>query len=255
MDFELSDELIAVRDLAREFAEKEMAPTAAKDDKEKNFRADLVRKMGELGFYGTMIPETYGGNGLGFLAMVLITEEIARVHSAMRVAINMQIGPAVTLLQFGSEEQKKRFIPGLVSGETIGCFAITEADAGSDVAGMRTVAKKDGDHYLLNGNKIFITNAPVTTGGLVYAYTDRAQKHRGMTAFYADWNQPGLARKPMETLGAHCSPLGELSFDNFPIPVANRLGNEGDGFKICMWQLNQTRLNCAAGALGVARAA
>ena len=255
MDFELSEDLIAVRDLAREFAEKEIAPTAAKDDKEKTFRGDLVKKMGELGFYGTMIPENYGGNGLGFLAMVLITEEIARVHSAMRVAINMQIGPALTLLQFGTEEQKQKFIPPLLSGETIGCFAITEPDAGSDVAGMRTVASKDGDHYLLNGNKIFISNAPVTNGGLVYAYTDRAQKHRGMTAFYAELSQPGLARKPMETLGAHCSPLGELTFDNFPIPAANRLGNEGDGFKICMWQLNQTRLNCAAGALGVARAA
>ncbi len=255
MDFELSDELIAVRELAREFAEKEIAPTAARDDKEQNFRGDLVRKMGELGFYGTMIPEGYGGNGLGFLAMVLITEEIARVHSAMRVAINMQIGPAVTLLQFGTEEQKKKFIPGLVSGQTIGCFAITESDAGSDVAGMRTLAQKDGDRYLLNGNKIFITNAPVTNGGLVYAYTDRAQKHRGMSAFFADWSQPGLTRRSIETLGANASPLGELIFDNFPIPAANRLGNEGDGFKICMWQLNQTRLNCAAGALGVARAA
>jgi len=120
---------------------------------------------------------------------------------------------------------------------------------------MRTVAKKDGDNYLLNGSKIYITNAPVTTGGLVYAYTNRAQKHRGMSAFYADWNQPGLARKSMETLGALCSPIGELTFDNFRVPTANRLGNEGDGFKICMWQLNQTRLNCAAGALGVARAA
>ncbi len=255
MDFELSDELIAVRDLAREFAEKEIAPTAAKDDKEKSFRPDLIKKMGELGFYGTLIPEGYGGNGLGFLAMVLITEEIARVHSAMRVAINMQIGPAVTLLQFGSEEQKKKFIPGLISGDTIGCFAITESDAGSDVAGMRTVAKREGDHYLLNGNKIFITNAPVTNGGLVYAYTDRAQKHRGMTAFYADWSQRGLSRRSIETLGALCSPLGELIFDNFAIPAANLLGKEGDGFKICMWQLNQTRLNCAAGALGVARAA
>ena len=255
MDFELSDELIAVRDLAREFAEKEIAPTAAKDDKEQNFRGDLVRKMGELGFYGTMIPEAYGGSALGFLAMVLITEEIARVHSAMRVAINMQIGPALTLLQFGSEEQKKKFIPGLVSGETIGCFAITEADAGSDVAGMRTTATRKGDDYLINGNKIWISNGPVTNGGLVYAYTDRTQKHRGMSAFYGDWSGPGLARKPLETMGAHCSPLGELTFDNFPIPVANRLGNEGDGFKICMWQLNQTRLNCAAGALGVARAA
>jgi glutaryl-CoA dehydrogenase (non-decarboxylating) len=255
MDFELSEELVAVRDLARDFAEKEMAPTAAKDDKEKNFRGDLVKKMGELGFYGTMIPDAYGGNELGFLAMVLITEEIARVHSAMRVAINMQIGPALTLLQFGTEEQKKKFIPGLVSGETIGCFAITEPDAGSDVAALRTTASKDGDHYRLNGSKLWISNGPVTTGGLVYAYTDRSQKHRGMSAFYTEWNQPGLSRRTLETLGAHCSPLGELTFENFPIPAANRLGNEGDGFKICMWQLNQTRLNCAAGALGVARAA
>ena len=255
MDFELSEELTAVRDLAREFAEKEIAPSAARDDKEKNFRRDLVRKMGELGFYGSVIPETYGGNGLGFLAMVLITEEIARVHSAMRVAINMQIGPAMTVLHFGAEDQKKKFIPPLMSGEKIGCFAITEPDAGSDVAALRTTATKNGDNYLLNGSKIFISNAPVTDNGLVYAYTDRSQKHRGMSAFFADWKQPGLTRKPLETLGAHCSPLGELIFDNFPVPVANRLGNEGDGFKICMWQLNQTRLNCAAGALGVARAA
>jgi glutaryl-CoA dehydrogenase (non-decarboxylating) len=255
MDFELSEELAAVRDLAREFAEKEIAPTAARDDKEKNFRRDLVRKMGELGFYGSVIPETYGGNGLGFLAMVLITEEIARVHSAMRVAINMQIGPAMTVLHFGTEDQKKQFIPPLMSGEKIGCFAITEPDAGSDVAALRTTATKNGDNYLLNGSKIFISNAPVTDSGLVYAYTDRSQKHRGMSAFFADWKQPGLTRKPLETLGAHCSPLGELIFDNFPVPMANRLGNEGDGFKICMWQLNQTRLNCAAGALGVARAA
>ena len=255
MDFDLSEELIAVRDLAREFAEKEIAPTAAKDDKEKTFRNDLVRKMGELGFYGTMIPEAYGGNDMGFLAMVLITEEIAKAHSAMRVAINMQIGPALTLLQFGTEEQKQRFIPGLVSGETIGCFAITESDAGSDVAAMRTTATRDGDRYLLNGAKLWISNGPVTNGGLVYAYTDRSQKHRGMSAFFAELNQPGLTRRTLETMGAHCSPLGELTFGNFPIPAANLLGREGGGFAICMWQLNQTRLNCAAGALGVARAA
>jgi glutaryl-CoA dehydrogenase (non-decarboxylating) len=255
MDFELSEELIAVRDVAREFAEKEIAPSAAKDDKEKNFRPDLIKKMGELGFYGTMIPESYGGNGLGFLAMVLVTEEIARAHSAMRVAINMQIGPAVTVLQFGTEEQKRKFIPGLLSGDTIGCFAITESDAGSDVAAMRTTATRSGDNYLLNGGKLWISNGPVTNGGLVYAYTDKTQKHRGMSAFFADWKEPGLTRRTLETMGAHCSPLGELTFENFRIPAANRLGNEGDGFKVCMWQLNQTRLNCAAGALGVARAA
>jgi glutaryl-CoA dehydrogenase (non-decarboxylating) len=219
MDFELSEELIAARDLAREFAGKEIAPTAARDDKEKNFRPDLVKKMGELGFYGSVIPEKYGGNGLGFLAMVLITEEIARVHSAMRVAINMQIGPAVTVLQFGTEEQKNEFIPPLMSGEHIGCFAITEPDAGSDVAALRTTATKDGDRYLLNGSKLWISNAPVTNSGLVYAYTDRTQKHRGMTAFYANWDRPGLTRKPLETLGAHCSPIGELIFVKFPIIV------------------------------------
>src|ERR1700752_646142 len=144
MDFQLSEELIAVRDLAREFAEKEIAPTAVKDDKEHNFRKDLLLKMGELGFFGSVIPEKYGGNGLGFLAMVLITEEIARVHSAMRVAINMQMGPALALLQFGTEEQKKKWIPPLVQGDVIGCVAITEPDAGSDVAGMRTTATKEG---------------------------------------------------------------------------------------------------------------
>ena len=231
MDFDLSDELIAVRDLAREFAEKEIAPTAAKDDKEKNFRGDLVRKMGELGFYGTMIPETYGGNGLGFLAMVLITEEIARAHSAMRVGINMQIGPALTLLQFGTEEQKKKFIPGLVSGETIGCFAITEADAGSDVAAMRTTATKDGENYLLNGSKLWISNGPVTNGGLVYAYTDGRKNIAACSAFYADWNQSGLSRRTLETMGAHCSPLGELTFDNFPLPSVESSGQRRRRFQ------------------------
>jgi glutaryl-CoA dehydrogenase (non-decarboxylating) len=255
MDFELSEELIAVRDVAREFAEKEIAPTAAKDDKEHNFRKDLLLKMGELGFFGSVIPENYGGNGLGFLAMVLITEEIARVHSAARVAINMQIGPALALLQFGNEEQKKKWIPPLLRGEFVGCFAITEPDAGSDVSAIRTTATRKDGGYLINGTKLWISNAPVADGGLVYAYTDRSQKHRGLSAFYTSFDQPGLTRRALETMGAHASPIGELTFENFQLSSDNLLGKEGDGFKVCMWQLNQTRLNCAAGALGVARAA
>ena len=255
MDFQLSEELIAVRDLAREFAEKEIAPTAAKDDKEHNFRKDLLLKMGELGFFGSVIPEKYGGNGLGFLAMVLITEEVARVHSAVRVAINMQIGPALALLQFGSEEQKKKWIPPLLRGEFVGCFAITEPDAGSDVSAIRTAATRKNNGYVINGTKLWISNAPVADGGLVYAYTDKSQKHRGLSAFYATFDQPGLTRRALETMGAHASPIGELTFENFPLSGENLLGKEGDGFKVCMWQLNQTRLNCAAGALGVARAA
>ena len=255
MDFDLSDELVAAQELARDFAEKEIGPTAAKDDKEHTFRRDLVSKMGELGFYGCVIPESYGGNGLGFLALALITEEIARVHSAMRVFMNMQVGPALTLLRFGSEELKKRWIPPLIRGESVGCFAITEPDAGSDVAAMRTTAVRDGDSYALNGSKIWISNAPVADSALIYAVTDRSQKHRGISAFYADLNQPGVSRRALDALGVHASPLGELTFENFRVPAENLIGNEGEGFKICMWQLNQTRLSCAAGALGVARAA
>ncbi|MEK6563028.1 MAG: glutaryl-CoA dehydrogenase Acd [Candidatus Binatota bacterium] len=255
MDFDLSDELVAAQELARDFAEKEIAPTAAKDDKEHTFRRDLVSKMGELGFYGCVIPESYGGNGLGFLALALITEEIARVHSAMRVFMNMQVGPALALLRFGSEELKKRWIPPLIRGESVGCFAITEPDAGSDVAAMRTTAVRDGDSYTLNGSKIWISNAPVADSALIYAVTDRSQKHRGISAFYADLHQPGVSRRSLDALGVHASPLGELTFDNFRVPAENLIGKEGEGFKICMWQLNQTRLSCAAGALGVARAA
>ncbi|MEK7228498.1 MAG: glutaryl-CoA dehydrogenase Acd [Candidatus Binatota bacterium] len=255
MDFDLSDELVAAQELARDFAEKEIGPTAAKDDKEHTFRRDLISKMGELGFYGCVIPESYGGSGLGFLALALITEEIARVHSAMRVFMNMQVGPALTLLRFGSEELKKRWIPPLIRGESVGCFAITEPDAGSDVAAMRTTAVRDGDSYTLNGSKIWISNAPVADSALIYAVTDRSQKHRGISAFYADLHQPGVSRRALDALGVHASPLGELTFENFRVPAENLIGNEGEGFKICMWQLNQTRLSCAAGALGVARAA
>jgi glutaryl-CoA dehydrogenase (non-decarboxylating) len=255
MDFELPEELAEVKKLARDFAEKEITPSAAKDDREHIFRKDLVVKMGELGFYGCLIPEEFGGNGLGFLAHTLISEEIARAHSAIRVYINMQAGPAVTLFEFGNEEQKKNYLAGLLSGESIGLFAITEPDAGSDVAAMKTTAKRDGKDYLINGTKIWITNATVADAGVIFAYTNRAEKHRGMSAFYADLNQPGVSRRDLDKLGAHASPTGELTFDNFRVPAENLIGQAGDGFKICMRHLNHTRLGCAAGAVGLARAA
>ncbi|HEV8726003.1 MAG TPA: glutaryl-CoA dehydrogenase Acd [Candidatus Binatia bacterium] len=255
MDFELPEELAEVQKLARDFSEKEIAPTAAKDDREHLFRKDLVSKMGELGFYGCLIPEQYGGNGLGFLAHTLISEEIARVHSAIRVYLNMQAGPAVTIYEFSNEEQKKKYLPGLLSGESVGLFAITEPDAGSDVAAMKTTARRDSNNYLLNGTKIWITNATVATSGVIFAYTDRSQKHRGMSAFYAELNRPGVTRRDLDKLGAHSSPTGELTFDNFSVPADNLIGQEGDGFKICMRHLNHTRLGCAAGAVGLAKAA
>ena len=255
MDFDLSEELAAVRELAREFAEKEIAPAAAKDDREHIFRKDLVAKMGELGFYGCVIPEEYGGTQLGSMALALISEEIARVHSAIRVYINMQAGPALTLLKAGTEEQKKRWIPPLIRGETISCFAITEPDAGSDVAAMRTTAVRNGDGYILNGTKTWISNAMVADAGVVFAYTDRSQKHHGMSAFFVELNQPGVSRRDMDKMGAHASPTGELAFENIHVPRESLIGREGEGFKLCMWHLNHTRLSCAAGAVGVARAA
>ena len=254
MDFELPEELAEVQKLAHDFADKEIAPTAAADDRDHLFRKDLVRKMGDLGFYGCLVPEEYGGNGLGFLAHVLISEEIARVHSAIRVYLNMQAGPAVTLCESGNEEQKKKYLPDLLSGKSIGLFAITEPDAGSDVAAMKTTAKRGSTGFLLNGTKIWITNATVANSGVIFAYTDRAKKHHGMSAFYVDLNQPGLTRRDLDKLGAHASPTGELTFDNFLIPEDNLIGNEGDGFKICMRHLTHTRLGCAAGAIGLARA-
>jgi glutaryl-CoA dehydrogenase (non-decarboxylating) len=255
MEFDLPEELIAVRNLAREFAEKEIAPTTVKDDQEHFFRRELVTKMGELGFFGCVIPEEYGGTNLGYMAQALITEEIARVHSAVRVHINLQLGPALALVQYGSEEQKKKWIPALIGGEVIGCFAITEPNTGSDVASITTTATKGEQGYRLRGTKAWISNAPVADIALVYAYTDKAQRHHGMSTFIVELNQPGVSRRTLEKLGGHASPTGELTFDDVIVPADYRIGPEGEGFKICMWQLNQTRFNCAAGALGVARAA
>ena len=255
MDFQLDEEQQAIQEAARKFAEKEVGPTVDEDDREHRFRKDLVRKMGELGFFGCVIPEEYGGTNSGFISLVIITEEIARIHSSLRVAINMQLGPSRALIEFGNEEQKKRWVPGIVSAELLSCFAITEPDAGSDVAAMRTRATRKGDHYLLNGSKTWISNAQVADVALVYAYTDPEKKHRGISAFMVDLHQPGVTSKAIQDkLGTNASPTGELFFDNCAVPKENLLGNEGDGFKICMTELNHTRLSCGAGAVGVARA-
>lgn len=255
MDFDLSEELLAVRELGREFAEREIAPTAAADDRDHRFRRDIFEKMGQLGFFGCVVPESCGGSGLGYLAMVLLTEEIARVHSSVRVHINTQLAPAVTLARFGTEEQQRRWVPGLVDGSRVGCFAITEPDSGSDVASMSTRARRTDDGYVLSGTKTWISNAPVADWGLVYAATDRDARHRGLAAFMVELDGAGVRRATLDKMGALASPTGTLEFDDVRVPADQRIGAEGQGFAMCMWQLNQTRLSCAAGALGVARAA
>ncbi len=255
MDFDLNEEQQAIQMAARQFAEKEVAPTVDADDREHRFREDLFRKMGELGFFGAVVPEEYGGTNSGFVALVIITEEIARIHSSLRVAINMQLAPARALLEFGTKELKQRYVSKIANGELISCFAITEPDAGSDVAAMRTRATRNGDGYVLNGSKTWISNAQVADTALVYAYTDPEKKHRGISAFMVDLDQPGVSSRPIaEKLGAYASPTGELFFDNCKVPKENLVGKEGDGFKICMTELSNTRLSCGAGAVGVARA-
>jgi len=256
MNFDLPEELLAIKRLAREFAEKEVKPTADADDKAHRFRRDLVRKMGELGFLGCIIPEHYGGNGLGYQAVAILCEEIARVHSSLRIIFAANtLGPAVTIWRYGTTAAKKKYLPGLVSGELLGCFAITEPNAGSDVAAMTARARQEGDYYILNGSKMWISLAPVADIALVYAYTDPAQKAKGMSAFIVDMYSEGITIDPIEEkLGNWASPVGAITFENVRIPKENLIGQEGQGFKICMQQLDDTRLASAAGALGVAQA-
>jgi len=253
--FELSEEQSLVQETARRFAEEDIAPTLEEEEKNHDFCADRVARMGELGFFSCALPDELGGNGMGFLESVLMAEQIARVSASWRVQFNMQnLGPPLTVARFGNDEQKEKYIPGWISGEKLGFFAMTEPNSGSDVSSMRTYATDAGDHWELHGNKIWISNAHVGDAGLLYAYTDKEKKHKGMSAFIIEpKNLEGCTAKAIDTkLGLHCSPTGEFVFDGAKIPKDALLGKEGDGFKICMWQLNNTRINCAAGALGVA---
>ncbi len=258
MDFELGEELLAMRQVARDFAENEIAPTIEQDEKDHRFRPEVVKKMADLGFFGCVIPEEYGGNGAGHIASVVITEEIARVSASWGLPFNVQtMGPALTILNWGSEEQKQKYIKPLVDADNLGCFAITEPDTGSDVASMKTYAVKKDDSYVLNGSKTWISNAQVADVGIVFAYTDRdAQpRHRGISAFIIDLkDNPGISATPIETkLGLFCAPTGSITFEDAKIPHSALLGKEGEGFKICMSMLDCTRLSSAARAVGVAR--
>jgi glutaryl-CoA dehydrogenase (non-decarboxylating) len=255
MIFELTEEQQLVQETARRFAHEEIAPTLVEEEKNHEFKLERVATMGELGFFSCVLPEQLGGNGMGFLESVLMAEEIAKVSASWRLPFNMQnLGPALTVAEFGTEEQRQKYIPGWIGGTRMGFFAITEPNTGSDVSSMRTYARDKGDHWELNGNKIWISNAHIGDAGLLYAYTDKEKKHKGISAFIIEPKQmEGCTARAIETkLGLHCAPTGEFVFENARLPKEAILGKEGDGFKICMWQLNNTRIGCAAGALGVA---
>jgi glutaryl-CoA dehydrogenase (non-decarboxylating) len=256
LNFTLNEELLMLKETARDFTEKEIMPYADKWDEEHFFPRDLIRKMGELGFFGCVIPEEYGGNNMGYLAQSVLTEEIARGSSSLRVSINMQtLGSALEILRYGTEEQKQKYIPGLVDGTLVGCFGITEPNAGSDTLSMKTTALDKGDYYLMNGSKTWISNAHVADLCIVYAYTDKSKGAKGLSAFIVELKAEGISTSPLDKMGTRSSPTGEIYLEDARIPKANLLGQEGDGVKIMFSSLNQTRLSTAAGAVGVAQAA
>lgn len=255
MHFDLTDEQRMVQETARRFALEDIAPTLAEEEKAHAFKTDRVARMGALGFFGCALSEELGGTGMGFLESVLMAEQIAKISASWRLPFNMQnLGPALTVAKFGTPEQKSKYIPGWVAGTQLGFFAITEPNTGSDVASMKTHAIDKGDHWEVHGSKMWISQAHVGDAGLLYAYTDRTAGNKGLTAFLIEpKNWAGVSARAIETkLGLHCAPTGEFVFDGMKVPKENVLGKPGDGFRICMWQLNQTRIGCAAGALGVA---
>jgi glutaryl-CoA dehydrogenase (non-decarboxylating) len=256
MDFALTAEEAAFRNLARDFARDEILPNIAQWERSGEFPKATLRKMGQLGFFGSVIPEDFGGTGAGYVAHALLVEEITRAHFCLSTAFNVQ-GASVprAILDWGTPEQKAKLVPGMVKGELIGCHAITEPNAGSDVAGIETTAIRDGDMYVLNGTKLWITYAPVADIALVFAKTDPTERHRGISAFLVDRDTPGLTIHKMNaTTGSNCLPTGEMVFDDCRVPAANMLGVEGQGFKICMKMLDSNRVTIPARAVGNAQA-
>ena len=256
MEFSFNEDLEAMRELARDFTEEKIAPNADQWDKDHHFPIEVVHQMGELGFFGCPIPEEYGGSNLGFLAHTVATEEISRVSGSIRAAFNMQtMGTSREIFQFGTDEQKEKFIPKLVRAEHLGCIGITEPNAGSDVANMKTRAVKKADRYILTGSKTWITFAQVADIGVIYAYTDPSKQHKGISAFIVDMHSPGITVGPTAVkMGWHACPTGEIYFDEVEVPEENLLGGEeGKGFQYAMSGLNNTRLTAAAGAVGVSR--
>jgi glutaryl-CoA dehydrogenase (non-decarboxylating) len=257
MDFKLSTEHEMLRKAVREFASKKIAPNADEWDNNHYFPyEEAIKPMGELGFFGTVIPEEYGGEDMGWLAAMIVTEEIAKASSSLRVQVNMQVlGCAYTIFKYGTEEAVNKYVEKLCTAEYIGGFGITEPDAGSDVMAMASVAEDKGDHYVLNGSKTWISNADVADVLICYAYTDKDAGSKGLSAFVIEpKNFKGIRTSALEKMGSHSSPTGEVFLDNVEVPKENLLGKPGDGARIVFSSLNHTRLSAAAGAVGVARA-
>jgi alkylation response protein AidB-like acyl-CoA dehydrogenase len=255
--FPLTSEHKMIRDAARDFAQNEIAPIAAQFDESGEFPSKTIKKMGAMGFMGIEVPEEYGGAGMDTLAYVLALEEICKADAAHGVIMSVNNSLYCHgILKFGTEEQKQRFVTPVASGESIGAYSLTEPMSGSDAGTMKTRAVLDGDAYIINGRKSWVTSGPVAEFVILFAMTDPQKGSKGVSAFLLDANQPGLVRGKKEPkLGIRASATSELIFDDYRCPVENRLGAEGEGFKIAMTVLDAGRIGIATQALGIAEAA
>ncbi len=256
LDFALSPEQEMIRDTARRFAQKEILPAAEHYDRNDEYPWPIIEKAQKLGLLSSNIPPEYGGPGLGVLEECLINEELAWACSGIQTAIMLNNLAAWPILLVGTEEQKQRYLSRLASGGELAAYALTEPAAGSDVAGIQATAVCRGDEYILNGTKTWITNAPVASFFIIFAKTDPAGRHRGMTAFIVERDWPGVTcGKPIPKMGQHAAWTSEIVLEDVHVPVAARLGNEGEGFLLAMRVFDHSRPPVAAAAVGVARRA
>jgi butyryl-CoA dehydrogenase len=253
--FTLSDEQLALVEAARGAAVDAIGPTVKEDDEAERFRPEIFTKLGAAGLCGVPTPEAWGGLGLGYVEYALVLEEIAKVAPSWAVCVAVNGLPQIILTTFGNEEQRTRFLPGLAAGELLGAFALSEPGSGSDAASLRTTAVRDGDHYVLNGTKFWITHGGYADVYVVMARTG-GPGPKGVSAFLVEKGSPGLGYgKKEEKMGLRASPTVELVLENCRVPVANRLGAEGDGFRVAMSALDSGRITIAATSVGLAQAA
>lgn len=257
MNFEFSDEQQAIQKLVREFAEKEIAPTVQERDEKAEFSREIFDKIGELGLCGIFFPEEYGGSDGSYLSYILANEELSKVDDAVAAGYASSISLcAWPIWKFGTEEQKKKYLTPLAEGTKLGAFGLTEPNAGSDAARQQSTAVRKGDHYILNGSKIFITNGGEADIYVVFAMTDKTKGTKGISAFILEKGMEGFSfGKEEQKMGIHASKTRELIFQDVKVPVENLLGEEGKGFKIAMQGLDGGRIGVAAQGLGISGAA
>ena len=252
MDFQLTEEQQMLKTSVRSFVDKEIMPYIGEWDKAGKYDPAINQKLADMGFMGVCIPEEYGGSGMDYNSLAIVCEELERGDTTFRTAVSVHIGlNSMSLLQWGNEEQKQKYLVPQAKGEKLAAFGLTEPGAGSDVAAMQTTAVKDGDDYILNGSKTWISLCDMADHFLVFAYTDKSKKHKGISAFIVERDFEGFSSKAIKgKMGIRAGNTGEIFFDNVRVPKENLLGEEGEGFKIAMASLDNGRFTVAAGAVG-----